>query len=138
MTENLDGLGIIFHSGSFDRINHGLVLALTAQAFDKEVVLFFTHWSIQYLKKENPKTLELDEEGKSNKELINQHLEKGHFKSVNENIKRVKDGGGKIYVCSNSLALLNLKPKEISNLVGKIGGTATFLLETEGYQVLFI
>lgn len=43
------GLAIIFHSGSYDRIHHGLSIALAALALGREVRLLFTYGALEYL-----------------------------------------------------------------------------------------
>lgn len=49
MDKDRKGLAIIFHSGSYDRISHGLSIALTALALGREVRLFFSYWALEYL-----------------------------------------------------------------------------------------
>lgn len=50
MAEKKRGLGIIFHSGSYDKIYQGMEIALTALALERRVHLFFSYWALEYLR----------------------------------------------------------------------------------------
>ena len=96
-------LAIIFHSSSYDRIYNGLSIALTALSIGRDVKLFFTYWSLEYLRRDNPSFLYLDNEAEKYKSIIEKNLEKGHIERIPELFTLVKKLGGKIYVCVSSL-----------------------------------
>ena len=60
MTTDKKGLALILHSGSYDRLYHGLSLALAASALGREVRLFFTYWALGCMKKNEPSSLMWD------------------------------------------------------------------------------
>ena len=132
------GLAIIFHSGSFDRLYHGLSLALSALALGREVRLFFTYWALEYLKKDQPAALKLDEEAMAQRGLLEKHIERGHIQRLPELIRQAKSMGAKFYACTNSMGLLNIARDELINEVDKSMGIVTFLTETAEDQMLFI
>lgn len=132
------GLGIIFHSGSYDRISHGLSLAMAALALGREVKLFFSYWALGYLKKDKVNSLKLDEGDNSYRAMVEKGLQRGHLQEISELISQVKKLGGKFYVCTNSMALLNIARHEFREEVEKSMGITTFLTETTDDQILFI
>lgn len=77
MDKDRKGLGIILHSGSYDRIYHGLSIALTALALGRRVKLFFTYWALEYLRRDTSPTVSLDKEGEHYQRVIEDYIEKG-------------------------------------------------------------
>ncbi len=135
------GLGIIFHSGSFDRLHHGMSIALAALALDRKVRFLFTFWALEYLKKEGPPTWddEVDkEEHLSHIQTIKENIKKGHLESISELIVRMKALGAEFYTCTNSMSILNIARDELIDEVDRPMGLATFLDETAEDQILFI
>lgn len=132
------GLAIIFHSGSFDRLYHGLSIALAALALGREARFFFTYWALEYLKKEGTVSIRLDGDGQAHKELLNKNIKAGHMLKVSELFSQAKAMGAKFYACTNSMGLLNIARNELIDEVDKSMGITTFLTETADCQILFI
>ncbi len=132
------GLGIIFHSGSFDRLYHGISVALAALAMGWETKFFFTYWSLEYLKKGSNVSLKLDSEGEDNRGILEKNIKMGHMMNISELLGQAKEMGAKFYVCTNSMGLLNIARDELVEEVDKSMGVTTFLTETAGYTMLFI
>lgn len=132
------GLGIIIHSGSYDRIYHGLSLALAALALGREVKVFFSYWSLEYLKKKAQADISLDKEAERHKEIIERNIERGHLVKFNELISQAKKMGAKFYACTSSMGLLNIARDELIQEVDKSMGITTFLTGTADFQLLFI
>ncbi len=132
------GLAIIFHSGSYDRMHHGLSIALAASALGREVRMFFTYWALEHLRRGRPQSLSLDKEAEDHRSLIENNLEKGHMKEISELLTLAKELGAKLYACVSSMALLNIARDELIDEVDESTGITTFLTETKEYQVLFI
>lgn len=138
MKEEQKGLAIIFHSGSFDRLYHGLSIALSALALGREVRLFFTYWALEYLKKEKTVAIKLDGDGQAHRELLDKNIKAGHMLKTPELFSQTKAMGAKFYACTNSMGLLNIARSELIDEVDKSMGITTFLTETVDYQILFI
>ena len=132
------GLAIIFHSGSYDRVYHGLSIALTALALGREVRMFFTYWALEHLKQRRPQGLSLDKEAEDHRSFVENNLEKGHMRKVSELLTQAKELGAKLYACVSSMALLNITRDELIDEVDESAGIATFLVETKEEQILFI
>ncbi len=132
------GLGIIFHSGYYDRIYHGFSITLAASALGREVKLFVTYWTLEYFKKGESGAIKLDGESEAYKDLIKKNIEKGHLQKISELITQAKSMGVKIYACTNSMGILNIARDELIPEVDKSMGLTTFLVETKDSQLLFI
>lgn len=138
MNAEKKGLAIIFHSGSYDRISHGLSIALAALVLGREVKFFFTYWALEYLKKDSPAFFGLDAEAQIKRNILDKNLEKGHIQRIPELINQAKRMGAKFYACTNSMGLLNVSRDELIKEVDKSMGITTFLTETAEDQILFI
>ncbi len=132
------GIGIIFHSGSFDRLSHGVNIALSALAMGWEAKFFFTYWALEYLRKGKESPVEFDSEGERYKDLITRNIKEGHISSIHETFAQAKQMGAKFYACTNSMALLNVTRDELVDIVDLSMGITTFLAEIEGYISFFI
>lgn len=107
-------LSIILHSGSFDRIQHGLSIALAGGAMGRKVLLFFTYDALRCLVK-----------GKVDEK-------------IKEPLAQAKRLGVQIYACTSSMGLLNIARDELTEEVDKSAGITTFLSESSNAQMLFI
>lgn len=132
------GLAIIFHSGAYDRLYHGLSIALAALALGRDVKLFFTYWALEYLRRGKKDTFELQIQDEAQRKIIENHISKGHIQEFAEVIAQAKAMGAKIYACTNSMGVLNIARDELVEEVGKSTGITAFLTETAGDQILFI
>ena len=138
------GLAIIFHSGSYDRIYHGLSIAIAALALGRNVRFFFTYWALGYLRKGpysragKPGVLKFDKEAELHKEILDENIKRGHMLKLTEIFKQARQMGAKFYACTNSMGLLNIARDELSGTVDKSMGITTFLTETSSDQMIFI
>lgn len=138
MDTDKKGLAIIFHSGSYDRIYHGLSIALAALALGREVRFFFTYWALEYLKRDKSSLFKLDKEGQAHRKILERNIKNGHMQKVLELVTQSKVMGAKFYACTSSMGLLNIARDELINEVDKSMGITTFLTETSKDQILFI
>ncbi len=141
MKSEKSGLGIIFHSGSYDRLHHGISIALAALALGRKVRFLFTYWALEYLKRDGPSALEnkADKvEDSAHIQTIQENIKKGHLESISELIVRTKALGAEFYTCTNSMSILNIARDEMAEEVDRPMGLTTFLDETAEDQILFI
>lgn len=138
MSLDKKGLGIIFHSGSYDRVLHGLLIALAGLALGREVRLFFSYWALEYFKKKGRPSFLFDKEAESHKGILEKNIEKGHLEKPSLVIAQIKAMGGELYACTNSMGILNISRDELVSEVDKSMGITTFLTETQNFQILFI
>jgi peroxiredoxin family protein len=135
------GLGIIFHSGSYDRLVHGMSIALAALALGRKVKFLFTYWALEYVRRDGTPNLEskVDKEGDpAHIHAIHESIKRGHLESISELIPRTKELGAELYTCTNSMSLLNITPDELMDEIDQPIGLVTFLDKTLEDQILFI
>jgi len=141
MDSEKSGLGIIFHSGSYDRLHHGISIALAALALGRKVRFLFTYWALEYLRRDVSSALEpkVDkEEDPAHIQTIRENIKKGHLESISDLIVRSKALGAEFYTCTASMSLLNIARDELIDEVDRPMGLTTFLDETAEDQILFI
>lgn len=136
-TEN-KGLAIILHSCSYDRLLHGLSLALAAAAMGRQTRIFFTYWALEYLKKGEGLPFKLDEEAKGYRKIIEKNIRDGHIQKIPELFQQAKALKVKFYACTNSMGMLNIARDELDACVDKSMGLTTFLAEAANDQMLFV
>lgn len=138
MTLEKQGLGIIFHSGSYDRLHHGLSLAMAAAASGRDVKLFFTYWALEYMRKDTSDRMRLDSEAKEHREVLERNWKQGHLPKVSKLISEAKALGVKFYACTNSMGLLNITRDELIPEMDRSMGIVAFLAEAANDQIIFI
>lgn len=138
MIEKISGMAIIFHSGDYDRLQHGLHIAQAASALGREVRLFFTYAALLYLKKDD---FSFPDQGRkpflANK-IFKEKSNQNQQKELKELLRQTKELGAKFYVCSNSMSLRNIARDELNEVVDRSMGLTTFLATVAADQILFI
>jgi peroxiredoxin family protein len=132
------GLGIIFHSGSYDRLHHGFSMALAALALGRPVRFFFSYWALECLKRGAEGHFRLDGEASEHRPVLQKGVERGHLEPIPEMIGQVKAMGGRFYACTHSMGLLNIARDELVEAVDRSMGLTAFLKETSEDQLLYI
>ncbi|MBI5193008.1 MAG: DsrE/DsrF/DrsH-like family protein [Nitrospirae bacterium] len=135
---NNTGISIILHSGSFDRIYHGLALALTAAAMGRDSRCFITYWALEYFRKNDRAEFMLDQEGEAHRSTLEDNLRKGHIHKISGLITEAKTMGVRLYSCTSSMGLLNISRSELVDEVDMSMGMTTFMNEAVNDQMLFI
>lgn len=132
------GLAIIFHSGSYDRIYHGIEIALTALSLGRGVRLFFSYWALEYLRSDTDPMKKIVNESEHRQRIMIDGIEKGSMKNMADLFSLVKQLGAKLYSCPGSMALLNVTRDELIDEVDESMGLASFLMKTDDDQLLFV
>lgn len=138
MIEKISGMAIIFHSGNYKRLQHGLHIAQAASALGREVRLFFAYDSLLYLKKDDLSLSHQEREASFTKKNFQGKSEQNFPEELKELFRQTKELGAKFYVCSNSMSLLNIARNELSEIVDRSMGLTTFLAAAAADQILFI
>jgi len=121
-------MAFVVHSGSLDKLYPVFMLASTGGAMDAEVHLFFTFWGLDAVKKGG-----LDKAKLPGIMSIGTGMMKGKIKSVGvpsltELLAMCKDTENvKIYACSTTMEMMDVKKEELIPEVDEIVGAATFL-----------
>jgi peroxiredoxin family protein len=121
-------LGIIVHSGDWDRIYHALTIASTYATFEEEVVVFLSYWAVQTVVREDLT------EGKA--EILREGIQRGILKRLEDVANLAKSiGNVRITACITTLKLLGIDERELPSWVDEAGGLAEVL---SGKNVIFI
>ncbi|MGQ9859384.1 MAG: hypothetical protein ACUVS3_11955 [Thermodesulfobacteriota bacterium] len=135
---SIRNLAVILHDGGYDRVHHGLSLAVAALALGREVRLLFTYWALTYLKREGHPSLKGSSAERTGVTSLLHEIEKGHVEDVEGLLERIKALGGRIYACTNSMGILNISRDELRAEAERPVGLTTFLRECAEDQILFI
>ena len=128
MSETNSKHAYVVHSGTLDKLYPVLMLASTGGAMDAEVHLFFTFWGLDALKKGGFEKAKLP-----GIMSIGTGMMKGKIKNVGvpsllELLKMCRDTENvKIYACSTTMKMMDVKEEELISEVDEIVGAATFL-----------
>jgi peroxiredoxin family protein len=121
-------MAIIVHSGSLDKLYPVFMLSSTGAAMDVETHLFFTFWGLMALKKGG-----LESAGLSGIMAVGTSMMKDRIKSAKvatlpELLAMCrKMGNVKIYACSTTMEIMDVKKEDLIPEVDAIVGAATFL-----------
>ncbi|HEY4699468.1 MAG TPA: DsrE/DsrF/DrsH-like family protein [Nitrososphaerales archaeon] len=116
-------LVMILHSGDYDRIHHGLSIALAAVANGMSCSIFVAY----------------DAQSRLTKAQADKIPDDALFKrSLRKLIIEAKQAGSlKLYACGSSLNLMGISREELIDEFDGISGLSSFLAENEGSQYSF-
>ena len=128
MSDKVSKHAYVVHSGSLDKLYPVFMLASTGGAMDAEVHLFFTFWGINAIKKGG-----LEKAGLPGIMTVGTGMMKGKIKNVGipsltELLQMCRETENvKIYACSTTMELMDVKKEDLIPEVDEIVGAATFL-----------
>lgn len=128
MSENRKKMAFVVHSGTLDKLYPVFMLASTGGAMDAEVHLFFTFWGLDAVKKGG-----LDKAKLPGIMSVGTGMMKGKIKNVGvpsltELLAMCRETENvKIYACSTTMAMMDVKEEDLIPEVDEIVGAATFL-----------
>lgn len=118
----------VVHSGTLDKLYPVFMLASTGGAMDAEVHLFFTFWGLDAVKKGGLESAKLPGIMSLGTGMMRGKIKKVGIPSLPELMKMCRDTGNvKIYACSTTMAMMDVKKEELIDEVDEIVGAATFL-----------
>lgn len=118
----------VVHSGTLDKLYPVFMLASTGGAMDAEVHLFFTFWGLDAVKKGGLDKAKLPGIMSIGTGMMKGKIKKVGVPSLPELMKMCRDTGNvKIYACSTTMAMMDVKKEELIDEVDEIVGAATFL-----------
>jgi peroxiredoxin family protein len=118
----------VVHSGTLDKLYPVFMLASTGGAMEAEVHLFFTFWGLDAVKKGG-----LDKAKLPGIMSVGTGMMKGKIKKVGvptlvELLAMCRETENvKLYACSTTMALMDVKKEDLIDEVDEIVGAATFL-----------
>ena len=152
---NTPKLSIILSKGTLDMAYPAFILANTAATMGYSVNVFFTFWGMNVISKKTVNDLKVDPLGNPAlampnvvgvipgmtdflTKMMKKKIKKIKIPTIYEMIKQSKDIGVKIYACTTTMSLMDLKKEDFVPEVEDMVGAATFLEMSEGGQIIFI
>ena len=121
-------MAIVVHSGTLDLAYPPMMLSAAAGASDMEVSLFFTFWGLSLLKKKGLKNAKLPGIMRIGTGMMKRRIKKCGIASLEELLEAAKESGNiKIYACTATMDLMNVKKEDLIPEVDGYMGAAGFL-----------
>ena len=118
----------VVHSGSLDKLYPVFMLASTGGAMDAEVHLFFTFWGLDAVKKKGLDKAKLPGIMSVGTGMMKNKIKSVGVPSLPELLQMCRDTENvKIYACSTTMEMMDVKKEELIPEVDEIVGAATFL-----------
>ena len=121
-------MAIIVHSGTMDKLYPVLMLASAGGAMDVEAHLFFTFWGLNALKKGGLEGAKLPGMLSVGTGMMKGRVRDAGVPSLPELLGMCREmGNTRIYACSTTMKMMNVKEEELIPEVDDIVGAAVFL-----------
>jgi peroxiredoxin family protein len=134
-------MSIIVFSGTVDKLMAASILATGGAAMGLEVELFLTTWGLEAFRKDGYKTnMKVSKDFEEYGPVMMEQMMAKKVPSWMENIKNAMEVGDvKIYACSMTMELFDMKLSDLEPIVTDVTGVATFVERAkEGRVTLFI
>ena len=134
-------MSLIVFSGTVDKLMAASILATGAAAMGMEVELFLTTWGLEAFRKGNYKTnTRISKEYEDYGPVMMQQMMAKKVPSWMDNLKGAKEiGDVKVFACSMTMELFDMKLDDLEPIVDDVTGVATFVERAKESQVtLFI
>jgi peroxiredoxin family protein len=133
-------LALIVEGGTLDKLFCAFILGSTATSMGWEAHLYFTFWGLQAIVKGAMDKAGLPVGYKQMEKSMREKLKQMKYPTPYEMLRRMKTSGLlKIYACTPSMEMFNIKKEDLIPEVDELVGAATFLNIAAGADVtLFI
>ena len=136
-----DRMSIIVFSGTVDKLMAASILATGGAAMDMEVEVFLTTWGLEAFRKDAYKTnMKVSKDFEEYGPVMMEQMMAKKVPSWMETLKGAMEiGNVKIYACSMTMELFDLKLTNLEPVVTEVTGVATFVERAkEGKMTRFI
>jgi peroxiredoxin family protein len=134
-------MSLIVFSGTVDKLMAASILATGGAAMGLEVEVFLTTWGLEAFRKDSYKTnMKVTKDFEEYGPVMMEQMMAKKVPSWMENFKNAMEVGEvKIYACSMTLELFDMKLADLEPIVTDVTGVATFVERAkEGRITLFI
>lgn len=134
-------MSLVVFSGTVDKLMAASILATGGAAMGMEVEVFLTTWGLEAFRKGSYMTnTRISKDFEEYASVMMQQMEKKKVPSWMDNFKGAKEVGDvKIFACSMTMELFDIKLEDLEPIVDDITGVATFVERAgEGNITLFI
>jgi len=136
-----DRMSLIVFSGTVDKLMAASILATGGAAMGLEVELFLTTWGLEAFRKGHYKTnRKVSKDFEEYGPVMMEQMMVKKVPSWMENLMGAKEVGDvKIYACSMTMELFDMKLSDLEPIVDEVTGVATFVERAkDGKITLFI
>ena len=136
-----DRMSIIVFSGTVDKLMAASILATGGAAMGMEVEVFLTTWGLEAFRKGAYKTnMKVSKDFEEYGPVMMEQMMAKKAPSWMDNLKGAMEVGEvKIYACSMTMELFDMKLADLEPIVTEVTGVATFVERAkEGRITLFI
>src|SRR6266568_2821492 len=136
-----DRMSIIVYSGTVDKLMAVATLATGGAAMGLDVELFVTFWGLEAFRKDAYKTnMRISKDFEEYGPVMMEQMMAKKVPSWMENLTGAKEiGDVKIYACSMTMELFDMKLEDLEPIVDEVTGVATFVERAkDGKITLFI
>ncbi len=134
-------MSIIVFSGTVDKLMAASILATGGAAMGMEVEVFLTTWGLEAFRKDSYKTnARVSKDFEDYASVMMEQMMAKKVPSWMDNLKGAKEIGDlKVYACSMTMELFDMKLEDLEPIVDEVTGVATFVERAkEGSITLFI
>ena len=153
-------ISIVCFSGDFDKAVAAFTIATGAAATNREVIMFFTFWGLNILKKKQKhswigkgflarffnfllggrKNLPLSRLnfGGISPKLMTRMMRKSNVATLPELIAAAKELGIRMIPCEMSMHILGIKKEDLVDEAEEVVGVPTFLDDSKDAKIIFI
>jgi peroxiredoxin family protein len=134
-------MSLIVFSGTVDKLMAASILTTGAAAMGMEVEVFLTTWGLEAFRRENYQTnTRVSSDFQDYAPIMMERMMAKKVPSWMDNFKGAKEiGDVKIYACSMTMELFDMKLDDLEPIVDDVTGVATFVERAkEGRITLFI
>ena len=133
-------ISIIVHSDSMDKLYPVFMISSAGASMDVEVHLFFTFWGLKMLKKGGLESTKLPAPMTEGTDMMKNKMKEIGVPSLVELLHMCRETGNmKIYACSTTMEVMDVKKDDLIPEVDDILGATAFLdIAMESDVQLFI
>lgn len=134
-------MSLIVFSGTVDKLMAASILATGAAAMGMEVEVFLTTWGLEAFRKGGYQTnMRVSSDFSDYASTMMEHMMRKKVPSWMDNFKGAREiGDVKIYACSMTMELFDIKLDDLEPIVDDVTGVATFVERaSESKTTLFI
>ena len=134
-------MSLIVFSGTVDKLMAASILTTGAAAMGMEVEVFLTTWGLEAFRQGRAATnMKVSKDFEEYGSMMMEQMMKKQVSSWMDNFKGAKEVGDvKIYACSMTMELFDIKLEDMEPIVDDVTGVATFVERaSEGRVTLFI
>ena len=148
-------VAIICSKGTLDMAYPGLILANAARMSGMDVMLFFTFWGLDIVRKDRKDHLHVSTVGNPSMHMptrvgglpgmealatsmMKKEMARLEIPTVSEMVQMLSDAGAHLYACGLAMDMFKLKQEDLAPQVEGVLSAMDFFDKSEGAQIIFV